>query len=62
MRRFAALCLCFAGLYLGGCSLVASGEEAISISSDPNADIFVDGKFVGKGEQPRWCRRARLTC
>lgn len=54
--RIAALVLFPLLLWNSGCATVLHGtEQAVSIrSKDPSAQIFVDEKYLGKGEVTAW--------
>lgn len=60
MRTTFAACLVLSLAPLGSCSLFASSTQGVTITaSDPNAEIYVDGNYLGKGATSTALRRNR---
>lgn len=50
VKKIAPLCICIAGLFLGGCASIVKGTtQAIPVASSPSgATVFLDGNRLGQ--------------
>jgi hypothetical protein len=59
-RLFAVLAVGVLAVFASGCSLFMPHNQPVSVRADrPDAELYVDGEFIGTGSAVAWVQRNR---